>query len=369
MSYATEAGELDREILGTIERWRAGARALADSEFGDLARRICAHQLRYNEPYGRYGAAFGYAPDQPPETWQQIPAVPAQAYKEAIMATFDPARAALTFETSGTTGGAGGLHFMETAELYDRSLIAAFDRFVLGDGARLRYLNLVPNPAERPGSSLGYMMDRVARERGTGETGWFVTAESLLFDDFVAAVRSAVAAGEPVCVAATAFALVHVTDEMDARGLSWALPTGSRVMETGCFKGRARVVSRDELYERIASRFGIAREAVVAEYGMTELASQYYDDPLRLRDAPRRKVAPPWLRSRAVSAAGTTLPAGTVGALVHVDLANRSSCVAVATEDLGAVYGDGSIVLVGREAGAALRGCSLDAETLRGIAL
>ncbi|MGR4065177.1 MAG: acyl-protein synthetase, partial [Vulcanimicrobiaceae bacterium] len=299
----------------------------------------------------------------------QIPAVPAQAYKEATIATFDPARAALTFETSGTTGSAGGLHFMETAELYDRSLVAAFDRFVLGDGARLRYLNLVPDPRERPGSSLGYMMDRVARDRGSGETGWFVTSDALLFDDFASAVGSAVSAGEAVCVAATAFALVHVTDEMEARELRWTLPPGSRVMETGGFKGRARVVSRDELYDRVAHRFGLAREAILAEYGMTELASQYYDDPLRLREAPRRKVAPPWLRSRAVNAAGSTLPAGTVGALVHVDLANRSSCVAIATEDLGAVYTDGSIVLVGREAGAALRGCSLDAETLRGIAL
>jgi len=49
---------------------------------------------------------------------------------------------------------------------------------------------------------------------------------------------------------------------------------------------------------------------------------------------------------------------------VHVDLANRSSCVAIATEDLGARFDDG-LVVIGREAGAALRGCSLDAEELR----
>jgi len=38
----------------------------------------------------------------------------------------------------------------------------------------------------------------------------------------------------------------------------------------------------------------------------------------------------------------------------------------VQTEDLGAAVGDG-IVLIGREQGAELRGCSLDAETLRAI--
>ena len=38
---------------------------------------------------------------------------------------------------------------METAALYDAALLAAFDRFVLADGARLRFFNLVPSPAER----------------------------------------------------------------------------------------------------------------------------------------------------------------------------------------------------------------------------
>jgi hypothetical protein len=64
---------------------------------------------------------------------------------------------------------------------------------------------------------------------------------------------------------------------------------------------------------------------------------------------------------------GRTLPAGVVGALVHVDLANRSSCVAVQTEDLGVATPEGGIILIGREKGAELRGCSLDAEQLRAI--
>ena len=48
-------------------------------------------------------------------------------------------------------------------------------------------------------------------------------------------------------------------------------------------------------------------------------------------------------------------------------VANRASCVAVATEDLGVRFGD-ALVLIGRESGAALRGCSLDAETLHPVA-
>ena len=172
----------------------------------------------------------------------------------------------------------------------------------------------------------------------------------------------------PVCVAATAFALVHVLDRFDALGSSVELPEGSRVIETGGFKGRSRVVEREELYRRIAARFGISTQRIVAEYGMTELTSQYYDDvlrdPLRSANAARTKRSPPWLRTRVVGPDGATLPDGTIGALVHVDLANRSSCLAVASEDLGARVGD-ALVLIGRDQGAALRGCSLDAETLR----
>jgi len=42
-------------------------------------------------------------------------------------------------------------------------------------------------------------------------------------------------------------------------------------------------------------------EAIVAEYGMTELSSQYYDRvPADAVLAQRRKVAPPWLRARVV---------------------------------------------------------------------
>ncbi len=98
---------------------------------------------------------------------------------------------------------------------------------------------------------------------------------------------------------------------------------------------------------------------------MTELASQYYD---RLpHDRPLAAAAQSGAavaararrRSRSSNAAH-----GEVGSLLHVDLANRSSCVAIHTEDL-AVHHDDGFVLLGRgDQGAVPRGCSLDAEDL-----
>jgi hypothetical protein len=123
-------------------------------------------------------------------------------------------------------------------------------------------------------------------------------------------------------------------------------------------------VNRIELYAALQALFRLSPERIVAEYGMTELSSQYYDSNA---GEPRLKIAPPWLRSYAVDGTGHSLASGIVGALVHVDLANRSSCISIQTEDLGAVFPSGGLVLLGRDTGAELRGCSLDAESLRAI--
>jgi hypothetical protein len=361
------AERLQRELLRVIEAWHENGEDLTDGQFRDLALRVLTYQLRYNEPYARYCAARRVTLDRLPTSWEAIPPVPAAAFKEATLTTFDSARAALAFESSGTTSGTGSRHYMKTSALYDAALLAGFDRFVLSDGARLRYLNLVPNPAERPQSSLGYMMACVASQRGAGRTGWYLRNERLLLDALFEDLRESVADAMPVCLAATAFALLAVLDGAENRNFRFSLPPGSRVMETGGFKGRARIVSRDELYARASRCFGIDEDRIIAEYGMTELTSQWYDTLSTPRETPQSKVrlktSPPWLRARAVAADGRMLSDGVVGALVHVDLANLFSCVAIETEDLGATYGRHT-VLVGREEGAELRGCSLDAETL-----
>lgn len=366
MNYREEAYELDAEALALIERWKHHRVDPSEEAFNDLALRIFAHQLRFNAPYARYCASLGVTLDRFPSSWHRIPPVPSAAFKESILATFPADQAALEFHTSGTTAEASGRHFMETSKLYDAALLAGFDHFMLADRLQLRYLNLVPNPANRPHSSLGYMMKRVSDARGDGGTAWYVENDRLNAAAFTEDLLSAIEHDRPVCIATTAFALVHLLDALDERRY-FALPTGSRVIETGGFKGRSRKVERHDLYVTTAERFGLSRSCIIAEYGMTELTSQYYDDLLvneRGDDSlVRYKVSPPWLRARVIGPDGQTLPNGTVGALVHVDLANRSSCVAVQTEDLGVQFDEG-LVLIGREQGASLRGCSLAAEDL-----
>ena len=362
--YREESNALDQDLLQVIHAWHKHGTYLSDDDFNHLALRVFAYQLRYNAPYARYCATLGISSQGLPARWEDIPAVPTTAFKDATLATFDSSCAKLAFETSGTTQGRGGVHYMETTALYDAVLLAGFDRFMLPDRAALRYFNIVPNPAERPQSSLGYMMAKVSNDRGDGNTGWYVNGDDLLVHAFVTGLQRAVSENVPVCIAGTAFGFVNLLDALAREDRHFQLPQGSRVMETGGFKGRSRIVKRDELYAKLAQRFGIGQSAIVAEYGMTELTSQYYDTPAS-RSAERRiKNGPPWLRARAVDVRGKDERDGYVGALVHVDLANRASAVAIATEDLGSHVADG-FVLLGRDEDAALRGCSLDAEDLR----
>ncbi len=364
--YGEESGALDTDLLHVIHAWQRHGAELDDRAFDHLALRIFAYQYRYNKPYAQYCDSLGVSAHAMPDGWEAIPPVPAAAFKDADIATFDPARAALTFETSGTTQGRGGKHYMETPALYDAALLAGYDRFVLPDQLRLRYFNVVPNPALRPQSSLGYMMANIGAHRGDGEAGWYLQGDSILTHAFVEHLHAAVEQRVSVCIAGTAFGLLALLDAFAAEDIRFSLPAGSRIMETGGFKGRTRSVSRDDLYKHLAMRFGIDASSIVAEYGMTELTSQYYDSiPSRIQ-ARRVKTGPPWLRTRIVDPGGKTLPDGIVGALVHYDLANRSSAIAVATEDLGCAV-DGGFVLLGREEGAELRGCSLDAEDLRHV--
>ncbi len=70
-------------------------------------------------------------------------------------------------------------------------------------------------------------------------------------------------------------------------------------------------------------------------------------------------MGPPWSRTRIIDPeTGADKPAGEVGVLLHVDLANRNTVSAILTEDLGRAEGDG-FELLGRVQGAEARGCSM----------
>jgi hypothetical protein len=293
--------------------------------------------------------------------WRQIPAVPTGAFKEARLATFPREATLRTFRTSGSSTDARGQLELDTLALYDASLLATFGAFLCPDVRRIRFLVLAPSAAELPDSSLSYMFERAMREFGNEDSRFCIGANGWSAD---ALIDELAALAEPVLLAGTAFAFVHLLDALEARRLALVLPAGTRVMETGGFKGRSRELTREELHGGIARRLGVPRERIVNQYGMCELGSQFYEPSLRTGVASDTKVAPPWVRTRVLDPATLCdVDPGEPGVLVHYDLANTGSVLAVMTSDLGVAV-DGGFRVLGRLRGAEARGCSLAAEAL-----
>jgi hypothetical protein len=340
-----------------LARFRAGTGApLDDAAFGALALEVFAYQFARNTPYRLFCERRGASPETV-RHWTEVPAVPTDAFKAAPLVCGGPDAARAVFRTSGTTAGPErrGEHWLPELALYDTALRSGFAAHLLPEGGRMRMLSLVRPPGEAPDSSLSHMVGEVVRAMGTPESGYFVGEAGIDPRGFGAALRRAEADGEPVCILGTSFAFVHW---LDAGAERYTLPAGSRVMDTGGFKGRSREVARDELYAALGERLGIGTEWCVNEYGMTEMSSQFYDAVAGV-PGPRLHRAPPWVRSRAVDPETLEpVPEGEVGVLRHWDLANLGSVMAIQTADLGFVTPDGMRVL-GRAQGAEARGCSI----------
>jgi hypothetical protein len=175
----------------------------------------------------------------------------------------------------------------------------------------------------------------------------------------------ALAKDQPVLLLATSFALVHFLDALGDS--SFALPRGSRVMQTGGFKGKSREGPADRLRAELARVFGLDERAIVAEYGMTELSSQFYEQTLFDGAAAHGVYAePPWARVVPVDPATLApVPDGEVGLAKIIDLMNIDSAVAVLTQDRVRRLRAG-IELLGRAPGAPSRGCSIAMDELLG---
>jgi hypothetical protein len=343
---------------------------LPDDEFNRIALRVFAHQFRLNAPYAAFCNRRGLTPDTV-KHWTDVPAVPTAAFKEVALVAGDAKDAEAVFRTSGTTRGAEkrGVHYVLDVSIYHFSLIPNFAGCLLPDGAELPMLSLVPPASELPDSSLSHMVTVVGERLGAHGTTCCTTASDGIDDERLAhELRAAERARRPVCLLGTSFAFVHWLDRLQASGDRFTLPHGSRLMDTGGYKGRSREVGEDEMRSLYSAILGIPASYCVNEYGMTELCSQFYDSSLRDavkgRIAERRKIVPPWVRTRVVDPE-TLQPVrdGDVGILQHFDLANLNSVMAVQTEDLGVAV-PGGFRLLGRAPGATPRGCSIAMDIL-----
>jgi hypothetical protein len=336
-----------------------------EAAFDRLALAAFEYQFAENEPYRRFCERRGATPGTV-DHWSRIPVVPTAAFKGAALICGGPEAAEIVFRTSGTSQGRArrGCHYVRDLSLYEAAALPNFRAHLVPEGVRLRVLVLGPDRETASDSSLSWMLDLVRREFGTPASAHFVDQKGLRVEALAATLEASEAGEEPVMMLGTAAAFAHLLETLDERGRRFRLPSGSRIMETGGFKHQAREMPREEFYAWLLDRLGVSEFYCVAEYGMTEMCSQFYENVLRERALGRSpelryKTVPPWVRTEVVDAETLELlPPGRVGVLRHFDLANLDSVLAVQTDDLGMACDQGFEIL-GRAAGAELRGCSI----------
>jgi len=213
------------------------------------------------------------------------------------------------------------------------------------------------------------MLGRFTEWFGSEATWAYREDDRIDLEALSGALEAAQGERAPLALLGTSFALVHALDGLQGR--RFALPEGSRIMQTGGYKGRSRVLEPAALRQALSEAFGVPDPLIVAEYGMTELSSQLYETTLRdalLADAigPRRLWVPGWVRAEPVDPSTLLAVAeGQAGLLRIDDAANLDSVAAVQTSDLARLE-DGQLTLLGRLEGATPRGCALAADSALG---
>jgi hypothetical protein len=335
--------------------------------FESLALDLFVLQYGNNPAYRRICDSRSASP-QSVQHWTQIPAVPTSAFKEFTLSCLPSGNRTSCFFSSGTTQQQPSRHFhnAQSLAIYESSALAWFNAHFCSHHRNSSKLDLqqlailTPSPAEAPNSSLVYMFEIIRRSIGTKQSsflgrtgddnGW-----TLEFERTLETLKHFAQNEQPAFLLGTAFSFVHLLDFLADHNIRLQLPSASRVLETGGYKGRSREMSRTNLHLLITRHLGIPPDGILCEYGMSELSSQAYSTPSNAS----RFLFPPWARAQVISPeTGREVGETETGLLRVYDLANVYSVMAIQTEDLGIRCRNG-FELLGRAVLAEPRGCSL----------
>ncbi len=355
--------KLRTRVLAMIDACAAGNENLDELEtlFLDVARWQAAHVA----PYRRLLVARGIEAELVVNS-RDLPAVPTDVFRCTRVSAHTSDQDIQLFQTSGTTSGARGQVHLRDLSLYHKAAHAIAGPSLFPDQPdKMRLLSLIPTISEQPTSSLSHMVHCFFEWFGSPDSCYIWRNGSVDAELLAKCLDEAMADGKPVCLLGTSFAFVFADDALGDR--HWNLPAHSRIMQTGGFKGRTREYTPDQMRKVLAARYGIPEEYIIAEYGMSELSSQFYETSLREAVSggsigPRRFQGPPWARVVLVDPLELRPIEDDGPGLIRIeDLANLDSVWAIQTSDMGRKMADGFEIL-GRAKGAVLRGCSLTVE-------
>jgi hypothetical protein len=369
--------QLTEQVADFLGRAEPGADGEAELE--RLALQVFAFQFEAIAPFQRLCRSQGATPERV-TSWRQIPAVPAEAFKVYSLFAGEVTEIERTFRSSGTTdpSRSSQAHFSRAGlELMDAAVAAGARRALFPEGQRARVLVLAPSPEQAPHMIMVHGMAHLMKTFGLPGSRFMLGPKGLDFDELWRELDGCQRENVPVALFGSSFGFVHFFDWLEAQGKKLALPDGSRLMDAGGYKGRSREIGRAQFVTWAAAMCGVPATRVVNLLGMTELASQLYDQ-VAVRGGgeagARCKLGPPWVRTLVVDPrrrgpdGPEEVAVGELGLLRHLDLANVERPLVVQSEDVGRYVLAGGVKgfeILGRAKGAEPRGCSLSAEDLQ----
>lgn len=313
--------------------------------FTEKALRVFAFQYHKNEVYRRFVDALGIDPESV-SSLQDIPHLPINAFRDAIVKTGTWINPELVFQSSGTSGMHRSRHEIFNADMYRESIMNGFREFYPASGRdELVILGYTPGYADNPQSSLIWMINELIQHDTSGLSRFLPLNKPLDNEE----IRRIDESGRKLMLFGAAFGLLDLIEMRPVR-----LPEGSVVMETGGMKTYKREMKRSELHDRLAGGFGVSLGSIHSEYGMAEMLSQAYDM------GEEGFQTPSWLRItiRDPQDPMRVLGTGEEGLIGVIDLANVYSCSFLLTGDRGITGRNKRFSVLGRWKTENLRGCN-----------
>ncbi len=321
--------ELRLEVLGLQQN---------PSAFEALALKIFRYQYTHNPVYQSF--VYHLKTDvSAVQRLEEIPFLPISFFKTFEIKTGDWSSETF-FMTSGTTGKAKrGTHHIRSLDFYHRLATALFEQ-QFGPVSQYQILALLPHYLENPHSSLISMVRALGQHSGSE-----AVFMGLDFEEFGLRLKQATAGGKKVLVFSVSYALMEMAMNAPLDLCDCV------VIETGGMKGFGREMPKAEMVEYISKRLNIKN--LYSEYGMTEMMSQAYAQPL--------EFAPGFSMQLLVRDMHDPLEVRQKGrGLANlIDLGNIFTCSFIATDDLASCSPQGTFQILGRAGYAELRGCNL----------
>jgi hypothetical protein len=294
--------------------------------------------------------------------------VPDSAFKLDPPYYFPDEPPARTFRTSGTTGQSRGAasYSVRGMQLMDASILRQARSQILRGVDRPVFVRLVPPESLAQEMVMAHGMELIARELGHPElSACVIGARGVDYELLTQRLDLAAREELPVVLIGGSFAFVNVCAELEARGRRWNLDSGSRVVDAGGFKGRARGTDVEGLRALLQRTFGVPASACLNLFGMTELASQLYDATDEalgpLGERPKGRTAFVWPQLR--DAHDLEVRERGSGLLEVVDLCIIDRPHRILTGDRG-IANERGVAVAGRIERGQSRGCSLTLDAL-----